>query len=117
EANSPWELRPRGRRLAHRAADHIKLLSTGGVLTHGSNPKPIEFTPEELQAAVDEARNFGLRVEAHAHAAEGSKSAIRAGVASIEHATLIDDEGIALAKEHGTYLDMDIYDEECIQDT
>ena len=109
EANSPWEVRQKVRLLAHRGADHIKILSTGAVLTHGSNPKSIEFTPEELQAAVEEARNFGLRVEAHAHA-------IRAGVASIEHATLIDDEGIALAKEHGTYLDMDIYDEECIQD-
>ena len=64
---------------------------------------------------MSEAANFGLRVEAHAHAAEGIKNAIRAGVASIEHATLIDDEGIALAKQHGTYLDMDIYDEECIQ--
>jgi imidazolonepropionase-like amidohydrolase len=117
EANSPWEVRQKIRLLAHRGADHIKILSTGAVLTHGSNPKSIEFTPEELQAAVEEARNFGLRVEAHAHAAEGIKNAIRAGVASIEHATLIDDEGIALAKEHGTYLDMDIYDEECIQDT
>lgn len=116
EANSPWEVRQRIRELAHRGADHIKILSTGAVLTHGSNPKSIEFTPEELQAGVDEARNFGLRVAAHAHAAEGIKNAIRAGVASIEHATLIDDEGIALAKEHGTYLDMDIYDEECIQD-
>ncbi len=116
EANSPWEVRQKVRLLAHRGADHIKILSTGAVLTHGSNPKSIEFTPEELQAAVDEARNFGLRVEAHAHAAEGIKNAIRAGAASIEHATLIDDEGIALAKEHGTYLDMDIYDEECIQD-
>jgi len=117
EANSPWEVRQKVRELAHRGADHIKILSTGAVLTHGSNPKSVEFTPEELQAAVDEARNFGLRVEAHAHAAEGIKNAIRAGVASIEHATMIDDEGIALAKEHGTYLDMDIYDEECIQDT
>jgi imidazolonepropionase-like amidohydrolase len=116
EANSPWEVRQKIRELAHRGADHIKILATGAVLTHGSNPKSVEFTPEELQAAVDEARNFGLRVEAHAHAAEGIKNAIRAGVASIEHATLIDDEGIALAKEHGTYLDMDIYDEECIQD-
>ncbi len=116
EANSPWEVRQKVRLLAHRGADHIKILSTGAVLTHGSNTKSIEFTPEELRAAVDEARNFGLRVEAHAHAAEGIKNAIRAGVASIEHATLIDDEGIALAKEHGTYLDMDIYDEECIQD-
>ena len=116
EANSPWEVRQKIRELAHRGADHIKILSTGAVLTHGSNPKSLEFTPEELKAAVDEARNFGLRVEAHAHAAEGIKNAIRAGVDSIEHATMIDDEGIALAKEHGTYLDMDIYDEECIQD-
>ena len=116
EANSPWEVRQKIRELAHRGADHIKILSTGAVLTHGSNPKSVEFTPEDLQAAVDEAGHFGLRVEAHAHAAEGIKNAIRAGVASIEHATMIDDEGIALAKEHGTYLDMDIYDEECIQD-
>lgn len=115
EANSPWEVRQKVRELAHRGADHIKILSTGAVLTHGSNPKSVEFTPDELHAAVDEAHNFGLRVAAHAHAAEGIKNAIRAGVASVEHATLIDDEGIALAKEHGTYLDMDIYDEECIQ--
>lgn len=114
-ANSPWEVRERIRELAHRGADHIKILTTGAVLTHGSNPKSIEFTPEEIQAAVDEARNFGLKVAAHAHAAEGIKNAIRAGVASVEHATLIDDEGIALARQHGTYLDMDIYDEECIQ--
>src|SRR6202012_3371256 len=115
-ANSPWEVRQKIRELAHRGADHIKVLSTGAVLTHGSNPKSIEFTPEELRAAVDEANNFGLRVAAHAHAAEGIKNAIRAGVASVEHATLIDDEGIALAKQHGTYLDMDIYDEECIEE-
>jgi len=57
-----------------------------------------------------------LRVESHAHSAEGIKNAIRAGVASVEHATMIDDEGLALAKERGTYLDMDIYDEECIQE-
>jgi imidazolonepropionase-like amidohydrolase len=92
------------------------VLSTGAVLTHGSSPKATEFTLEELQAAVDEARNFGLKVAAHAHNAEGIKNAIRAGVASVEHATLIDDEGITLAKQHGTYLDMDIYDEECIQE-
>jgi imidazolonepropionase-like amidohydrolase len=116
EANSPWEVRQRVRQLVHDGADHIKVLSTGAVLTHGSNPNSTEFTPEELEAAVDEAKHFGLRVEAHAHAAEGIKNAIRAGVASVEHATLIDDEGIALAKQHGTYLDMDIYDEECIQE-
>ncbi|HEX3742256.1 MAG TPA: amidohydrolase family protein [Terriglobales bacterium] len=115
EANSPWEVRQKVRLLVSQGADHIKVLSTGAVLTHGSNPKSVEFTPEELQAAVDEASHFGLRVAAHAHAAEGIKNAIRAGVASVEHATLIDEEGIALAKQHGTYLVMDIYDDECIQ--
>jgi imidazolonepropionase-like amidohydrolase len=114
-ANSPWEVRRKIRELAHRGADHIKVLSTGAVLTHGSNPKSSEFTPEELRAAVEEAASFGLRVAAHAHTAEGIKNAIRAGVVSVEHATLIDDEGIALARQHGTYLDMDIYDDECIQ--
>jgi imidazolonepropionase-like amidohydrolase len=116
EANSPWEVRKVIRQLAHDGVDHIKTLSSGAVLTHGSNPKSQEFTLEELQAAVDEASHFGLRVEAHAHSAEAIKNAIRAGVASVEHATMIDDEGLALAKQHGTYLDMDIYDEECIQE-
>jgi len=116
EANSPWEVRQKVRLLAHNGVDQIKVLSSGAVLTHGSNPKSQEFTPEELQAAVDEASHFGLRVAAHAHSPEGIKNAIRAGVASVEHATMIDDEGIALAKQHGTYLDMDIYDEECIQE-
>jgi imidazolonepropionase-like amidohydrolase len=116
EANSPWEVRKVIRQLAHDGVDHIKVLSSGAVLTHGSNPHSQEFTPEELQAAVDEAGHFGLRVEAHAHSPEGIKNAIRAGVASVEHASMIDDEGITLAKQHGTYLDMDIYDEECIQE-
>jgi imidazolonepropionase-like amidohydrolase len=116
EADSPWEVRQVIRKLVHDGVDHIKILSSGAVLTHGSNPKSQEFTPEEIQAAVDEASHFGLRVEAHAHSPEGIKNAIRAGVASIEHGTMIDDEGIALAKKHGTYLDMDIYDEDCIQE-
>jgi len=115
EANSPWEVRQVIRKLAHDGVDHIKVLSSGAVETHGSNPHSQEFTLEELQAAVDEASHFGLRVESHAHSAEGIKNAIRAGVASVEHATMIDDEGIALAKQHGTYLDMDIYDDDCIQ--
>jgi imidazolonepropionase-like amidohydrolase len=115
ESNSPWELRQKVRLLAHDGVDLIKILATGAVLTHGSNPRSREFTPEELEAAVDEASQFGLRVAAHAHSPEGIKNAIRAGVASIEHATLIDDQGIALAKQRGTYLVMDIYDDECIQ--
>ncbi|MGA7915635.1 MAG: amidohydrolase family protein [Candidatus Acidiferrales bacterium] len=115
QADGPWQVRAVIRKLANDGVDHIKVLSSGAVLEHGSNPNSQEFTLEELQAAVEEAHAFGLRVEAHAHSAQGIKNAIRAGVASVEHATMIDDEGIALAKEHGTYLDMDIYDEECIE--
>ena len=115
EANSPWEVRQKVRLLAHDGVDQIKMLSTGAVLAHGSSPASIEFTEEELQAGVDEASHFGLRVAVHAHAAQGIKNAILAGAASVEHAEMLDDNLIALAKQHGTYLDMDIYDEECIQ--
>jgi imidazolonepropionase-like amidohydrolase len=116
ESNSPWEVRQRIRKLAHDGVDLIKVLSTGAVLTHGSSPSSLEFTPEELNAAVDEASHFGLKVAVHAHAAQGIKNAILAGAASIEHAEMVDDEGIALAIKRGTYFDMDIYDEECIQE-
>src|SRR6202041_3870956 len=61
EANGPWEVRQKIRELAHRGADHIKVLSTGAVLTHGSNPKSIEFTPENRRAAVEETAKFGRR--------------------------------------------------------
>jgi len=115
EANSPWEVRQKVRLLAHNGVDVIKMLSTGAVLTPGSSPGSIEFTEEELEAGVEEAKNFGLRVAVHAHAAQGIRNAILAGAASIEHAEMLDDELIALAKQHGTYLDMDIYDDECIQ--
>jgi imidazolonepropionase-like amidohydrolase len=116
EANSPWEVRQRIRQLAHDGVDLIKVLDTGAVLTHGSNPMSLEFTLEELQAAVDEASHFGLRVAVHAHATQGIKNAILAGAASVEHAEKVDDEAIAMALKHGTYFDMDIYDEECIQE-
>lgn len=115
QADGPWQVRAVIRKLANDGVDHIKILSSGAVLEHGSNPNSQEFTMEELRAAVEEASSFGLRVEAHAHSTQGIKNAILAGVASVEHATMIDDEGIALAKQHGTYLDMDIYDEECIE--
>jgi imidazolonepropionase-like amidohydrolase len=115
QADSPWEVRAVIRKLANQGVDHIKILSSGAVLEHGSNPNSQEFTMEELEAAVDEASHFGLRVAAHAHSNQGIKNAIRAGVASVEHAEMLDDEAIALAKQHGTYLDMDIYDEECIE--
>jgi imidazolonepropionase-like amidohydrolase len=116
QADSPWEVRAVIRKLANQHVDAIKILSSGAVLEHGSNPNSQEFTMEELQAAVDEASHFGLRVAAHAHSNQGIKNAIRAGVASVEHAENMDDESIALAKQHGTYLDMDLYDEQCIED-
>jgi imidazolonepropionase-like amidohydrolase len=116
QADSPWEVRAVIRKLANQHVDAIKILSSGAVLEHGSNPNSQEFTLEELQAAVDEANHFGLRVAAHAHSNQGIKNAIRAGVASVEHAENMDDESIALAKQHGTYLDMDLYDEQCIED-
>src|SRR5581483_102460 len=103
-ANSPEQVRERVRALAGQHADVIKMVATGAVLTHSSNPAGREATPEELAAGVDEARNFGLKVAVHAHGAAGIKAAVRAGVASIEHGTLMDDEGRMLMKQHGTYL-------------
>lgn len=115
KCDGPWQVRARIREIAHRGVDCIKVIATGAVLTHGSNPGAQEFTLEEMQAAVEEARKFGLKVAAHAHGTQGIKDAIRAGVASIEHGTMLDDECIALMKEKGTYLVADIYDDEFIQ--
>ena len=92
--------------------DVIKILSTGGVLSKGDSPGAPQYTLEELKAAVDEAHAAGRKIASHAHGAEGIKRAIIAGVDSIEHASLVDDEGIRLAKEHGTYFDMDIYNDD-----
>ena len=116
KADGPWEVRQRIRELAHRGVDFIKVIATGAVLTHGSNPNSVEFTQEELAAATDEAKRFGMKVAAHAHATAGIKDAVRAGVASIEHGTFIDDECIELMKNKGTYLVADIYNEDYIQD-
>ncbi|HKS72385.1 MAG TPA: amidohydrolase family protein [Terriglobales bacterium] len=115
EANSPWEVRQRVRALAHQRVDVIKVLATGAVLTHNSNLKSQEFTPEELRAAVEEASSFGLKVAAHAHSAEGIKNAVRAGVASIEHGSMLDAEGIQLMKQHGTFLVPTLEVHDCIQ--
>jgi imidazolonepropionase-like amidohydrolase len=113
-ANSPSEVRERVRQLAGQRVDVIKMFATGAVLTHNSNPAGREATPEELAAGADEAHNFGLRLAVHAHGAEGIKAAIRAGAASIEHGTLMDDEGRALMKQHGTYLVPTLEVRECV---
>jgi len=94
--------------------DVIKIHSTGGVLSRGDSPGAPQFTLEELKAAAETAHMAGRKIAAHAHGTEGIKNAILAGIDSVEHASLIDDEGIRLAKEHGTYLVMDIYNDDYI---
>jgi imidazolonepropionase-like amidohydrolase len=94
--------------------DVIKILATGGVLSKGDSPGAPQYTPEELKAAAEEAHMAGRKIAAHAHGTQGIKNAILAGIDSIEHASLIDDEGIRLAKERGVYLDMDIYNDDYI---
>ncbi len=95
-------------------ADLIKVLATAGVLSEEDSIGGPQYSQEELNALVAEAHMWDRRVAAHAHGAEGIKRAIRAGVSSVEHASFIDDEGIALAKERGTYLVMDIYNDDYI---
>ena len=92
--------------------DVIKIMSTGGVLSKGDSPGAPQYTLEELKAAAEEAHMAGRKIASHAHGAQGIKNAIIAGIDSIEHASLVDDEGIRLAKEHGTYFVMDIYNDD-----
>lgn len=95
-------------------ADVIKIMATAGVLSEEESVGAPQYSLEEMKAAVEEAAMWGRKVSAHAHGAEGIKRAIRAGVWSVEHCSFIDDEGIALAKEHGTWLVMDIYNDDYI---
>ncbi len=108
-ANSAAEVRQRVRELLNGGADFIKIIATGAVLTPGTLPGAPEYTEEELRAAVDEAANYGTFVAAHAHGAEGIKRAVRAGVRSIEHGSLADEEALRLMKERGTWLVADIW--------
>jgi imidazolonepropionase-like amidohydrolase len=94
--------------------DVIKIISTGGVLSRGDSPGAPQYTLEELKVAAETAHMAGRKIAAHAHGTQGIKNAILAGIDSIEHGSLIDDEGIRLAKEHGTYLVMDIYNDDYI---
>nr|MBA3273542.1 amidohydrolase family protein [Chthoniobacterales bacterium] len=95
-------------------ADWIKLIASAGVLSEEESVGAPQYTLEEMKAAVDEAALWGRKVAAHAHGAEAIKMAVNAGVASIEHGSLIDDEGIRLMKEHGTWLVADIYNDDYI---
>lgn len=115
-ATTPDEVRARVRHLLDGGADFIKVIATGAVLTVGTEPGEIELPEESIRAAVEEARARGTYVTAHAHGAAGIKAAIRAGVRSIEHGSLIDDEGVALLREHGVWLVADIYNGDYIAD-
>ena len=97
-------------------ADFLKLIATGAVLAIGTEPGEPELSVEEMKAVVDIAAKRGVYVTAHAHGALGIKNAIAAGVRSIEHASLIDDEALKLAKAKGTWLVMDIYNGDYIDD-
>ncbi len=108
-ADGPWEVRKAVRRNIKYGANVIKFCATGGVLSKGTKVGVQQYTLEEMQALVEEAHLRGLTVATHAHGTSGIKDAIRAGVDSVEHASLLDDEAIALAREHGTYFSMDIY--------
>jgi imidazolonepropionase-like amidohydrolase len=113
-ADGPWAVRAKVRETVKYGADLIKVCASGGVLSKGDQPGTPQYSLEELEAIVTEAHKLGRKVAAHAHGTQSIKDSIRAGIDSIEHSSLIDDEGIALAKEHGTYLVFDIYNDDFI---
>ncbi|MEO8127131.1 MAG: amidohydrolase family protein, partial [Bryobacteraceae bacterium] len=113
-ADGPWAARAKVREIVKYGADLIKICASGGVLSKGDAVGAQQYTYEEMKAIVEEAHKLDRKVAAHAHGTESIKDAIRAGVDSIEHASLIDAEGIALAKQKGTFLVFDIYNDDFI---
>ena len=113
-ADGPWAVRTKVREMVKYGADLIKICASGGVLSKGDEAGAQQYTLEEMKAIVEEAHKLGRKVAAHAHGTSSIRDAIIAGVDSIEHASLIDDEGIRLAREKGTFLAMDIYNDDYI---
>jgi imidazolonepropionase-like amidohydrolase len=113
-ADSPDGFRALVRRVHKFGAEVIKLCVTGGVLSRTDAAGAQQMSYEEIKAAVDEAHRLGLKVAAHAHGTSGINDALRAGVDTIEHASLADDESFRLAKAHGAWFSMDIYDDDYI---
>jgi imidazolonepropionase-like amidohydrolase len=101
--NSVEDARKAVRQRYKDGSDTIKITATGGVLSIAKNGLNPQFTEEEIRAVVSTARDYGFKVAAHAHGAEGIKRAVRAGVDTIEHGTFMDDEGIKLMKQYGTF--------------
>jgi imidazolonepropionase-like amidohydrolase len=114
-ADSASEARKSVREIRKYGAQVIKICATGGVFSRNTEPGQQQMSFEDMKAVADDAHMYGLKVAAHAHGASGIKDAIRAGIDTIEHASLIDDEGISLAKKYGTWLSMDIYNTEYTQ--
>ena len=124
EANTPAQMtgiadgveavRQKVRYLIKYGADVIKFGASAGVLSEEESVGAPQYTQEEMNAIVDEARTWGRKACAHAHGTEAIKMAVKAGAASIEHGSLIDEEGIALMKQHGTYLVADVYNDDYI---
>ncbi|HKK92213.1 MAG TPA: amidohydrolase family protein [Longimicrobiales bacterium] len=102
-ADGPWEAVAAVRYQVKHGARVIKICATAGVLSLGGPAGAQQLSAEEMEAVVEEARRHGLRVAAHAHGTEGIKAALRAGVTSIEHGSILDDEAIALFRETGAY--------------
>lgn len=113
-ADGPVEIRKLIRFDVKYGADLIKLIATAGVLSEEESVGAPQYTQEEMNTAVEEAAMWGKKVAAHAHGTEGIKRAVRAGVVSVEHGSFIDDEGIRLMRERGTYLVADIYNDDYI---
>ncbi len=110
-ADGPWAARAKVRETIKYGADLIKICASGGVLSKGDAAGAEQYTFEEMKAIADEAHKLGRKVAAHAHGTQAIKDAINAGIDSVEHSSLIDEEGIALAKQHHTYLVFDIYND------
>jgi len=111
-ADGPWAARAKVRENIKYGADAIKFCATGGVFSKGTKVGIQQYSQEEMTAIVDEAHLRGLTVAAHAHGTSGIIAAIKAGVDSVEHVSFLDEEGVKLAKEHGTYFSIDIYNTE-----
>ncbi|HQP21339.1 MAG TPA: amidohydrolase family protein, partial [Phenylobacterium sp.] len=114
-ADSPDEARRMVCQMRKYGAQAIKICATGGVFSRGDSPGAQQMTFDEIKAVVDEAHMASMKVAAHAHGASGIKASILAGVDTIEHVSLVDDEGIKLALQKGTYFGMDIYNTDYTQ--